>query len=70
VSERRREISDDDWAEFQMLRIQIRGLREACQLALDWLNGMRINEGSKRHRLRDYLQLALDNSLIERKRTP
>jgi hypothetical protein len=51
-----------------MLRIQVRGLREACQLALDWLNGMRITEGSKRHRLRDYLQLALDNSKITRRR--
>jgi hypothetical protein len=63
------ELSDDDWAEFQMLRIQVRGLREAVQMTLDWMQGMTIVRGGKRERLRNFLLLALDNSKIERKRT-
>ena len=70
MSDKRWEISDDDWAEFQMLRIQVRGLQEAVQQVLDWMQGMTIVRGGKRERLRNVLLLTLENSQIKRKRSP
>ncbi len=57
-----REFSDDDWAELQMLRLQVRGLQEAVQRTLDWMQGWRVVRGGKRERLRNFLLLALENS--------
>lgn len=68
MSESSPELSGDELVELQMLRLQVGSLREACELALDWLNGMRIVEGSKRHSLRDHLQLAIEISKITRRR--
>ena len=63
-------ITDDELVELVMLRIQVRGLQEAVQQVLDWMQGMTIVRGGKRERLRKVLLLTLENSQIKPKRNP
>lgn len=49
-------------AELEMLRVQVSMLREACTLALAWVEQMKLIRGGVRVRVRDALRMALDNT--------